>query len=91
MLTIKENKEKKIEGDKQVAKMSVVITNLKLALSSSGYTELEWWFDVWFEEGSIPWYFTTDDGVGEEDDATNYGKKFFCVKKIMPQTIYNSS
>jgi hypothetical protein len=52
---------------------------------------LEWWFDVWFEEGSIPWYFTTDDGVGEEDDATNYGKKFFCVKKIMPQTIYNSS
>jgi hypothetical protein len=54
LLTIKENKEKKIEGDKQVAKMSVVITNLKLALSSSGYTELEWWFDVWFEEGSIP-------------------------------------
>jgi hypothetical protein len=35
-------------------KMSVVRTNLKLALSSSGYTELEWWFDVWFEEGSIP-------------------------------------
>jgi hypothetical protein len=59
----------------------MIRTNFKLALSSSGHRwELLWWCDVWFEGGSIPWYITTDDGVVEEDDATDSGKKFICGK-----------